>query len=73
MKPESQVTSITLKPPHTNTPHALEIPPECEECGLLNFKIWGTRIRGRLKIEVRCIRCGSIQNIINTPPEQGQE
>ena len=47
---------------------ALEIPPEYEECGLPNFNIWGTMIRGKLKIEVRCIRCGSIQSTINTPP-----
>ena len=73
MKPESPVTSIALKLPDIKTSHALEIPPECEECGLPNFKIWGTMIRGKLKIEVRCIRCGSIQSIINTRPNQGEE
>lgn len=36
----------------------LEIPESCYWCGLSNFKIWGTRINGRLVVEVRCMRCG---------------
>ena len=73
MKPESNLISIALESPHTDTPHTLEIPAKCGGCGLPNFNIWGTMIRGKLKIEVRCIRCGSIQSIINTPPDQGEE
>ena len=73
MKPESPITFIDFETPYTKTPHILEIPLECKKCGLPNFKIWGTTIRGRLKIEVRCIRCGTIQSIINTSLEQGDK
>jgi len=36
----------------------LELPESCDGCGLSNFKIWGTRMNGRLVVEVRCMRCG---------------
>ena len=36
----------------------LEIPESCDGCGFSNFKIWGTRMNGRLVVTVRCMRCG---------------
>ena len=35
----------------------LELPERCR-CGFSNLNIWGTRMNGRLRIEVRCMRCG---------------
>jgi len=35
----------------------LELPERCQ-CDFPNLKIHGTRTFGRLKIEVRCMRCG---------------
>jgi len=35
----------------------LELPERCQ-CDFPNLKIHGTRISGRLKIEIRCMRCG---------------
>jgi len=37
----------------------IELPEKCE-CGFPNLHIWGTRTNGRLRIEVRCIRCGKL-------------
>lgn len=34
--------------------------PELCDCGSENLKIWGTRIDGRVRIDVRCMRCGMI-------------
>lgn len=36
----------------------IEIPESCYECGLSNVNIWGTRTNGRLRVEVKCMRCG---------------
>ncbi len=35
----------------------LELPESCP-CGFSDLKIHGTRINGRIKIEVQCMRCG---------------
>lgn len=37
----------------------LELPEKCG-CGSENLKVWGTRINGRVKVDVRCMRCGKI-------------
>lgn len=37
----------------------IELPDGCE-CGFENLKIWGTRIRGNVSIEVRCMSCGKV-------------
>lgn len=37
----------------------VELPGRCD-CGSENLKIWGTRIEGRVRIKVRCMRCGKI-------------
>jgi hypothetical protein len=46
------------------------IPPECSSCGLGNYNIWGTLIGRRLRVEVRCMRCGkansSLESIIGS-------
>ena len=36
-----------------------ELPGRCD-CGSENLNIWGTRIEGRVRIDVRCMRCGKI-------------
>lgn len=36
----------------------LPLPSKCPECGFENIYVWGTRINGVVKIEVRCCRCG---------------
>lgn len=47
---------------HDETPKAarvaIDIPRECPACGFRNFYVWGTRISGRIKIVVKCMRCG---------------
>jgi len=40
-----------------NSSLGVELPDGCE-CGFSNLNIWGTRINGRLEIEVQCMRCG---------------
>ncbi len=35
----------------------IELADKCE-CGFPNLNIWGTRTHGRLKLDVRCMRCG---------------
>jgi len=35
------------------------LPEKCV-CGSENLKIWGTRLNGRVKVELRCIRCGKV-------------
>jgi hypothetical protein len=37
----------------------IELPENCG-CGSKNMKIWGTKIDGRVGLEVRCMRCGKI-------------
>lgn len=37
----------------------LELPEKCG-CGSENLSVWGTRIEGRVKVDVRCMRCGKI-------------
>ena len=37
----------------------IELPEKCG-CGSENLKVWGTRINGRVKVDVRCMRCGKI-------------
>ena len=36
---------------------AIELADKCE-CGFPNLNIWGTRMNGSLRVEVRCMRCG---------------
>ncbi|MFP3952489.1 MAG: hypothetical protein ACLFVP_10170 [Candidatus Bathyarchaeia archaeon] len=36
------------------------LPENCTECDSSNLKITGTRISGRVQIEVRCLRCGEV-------------
>ena len=36
----------------------IEIPESCHECGFENLNIRGSRLNGRIKVEVRCMRCG---------------
>ena len=36
----------------------LELPERCQ-CDFPNLNIHGTRIFGRLKIEVKCMKCGT--------------
>ena len=31
--------------------------PDICECGFSSLKIWGRRINGMVKVEVRCMRC----------------
>jgi len=33
------------------------LPDSCK-CGVKNLKIWGQRISGALKLDVRCMSCG---------------
>lgn len=35
----------------------LDLSDRCE-CGCPNLNIWGTHMNGRVKIEVRCKKCG---------------
>ena len=35
----------------------LELPESCDGCGLSNLKIYGTRTKGILVVNVRCARC----------------
>lgn len=37
----------------------IEFPEKCG-CGSENLNVWGTRIKGRVKVDVRCMRCGKI-------------
>jgi hypothetical protein len=37
---------------------SIVIPRECSSCGFGNFYIWSTVLGGRLRVEVRCMRCG---------------
>jgi hypothetical protein len=41
----------------------LEIPESCR-CGFKNFYVWGTRINGKTRIEVRCMSCGRKNGIV---------
>ena len=45
-----------------NSDRALNIavPLRCSSCGFGNFNIWGTVVGGRLRVEVRCMRCGKV-------------
>jgi len=36
----------------------IELPESCIHCGFKNMKIYGVRVRGRTRVEVRCMRCG---------------
>jgi len=37
----------------------VELPERCG-CGSENLKIWGVRIDGRVRLKVRCMRCGKV-------------
>lgn len=37
----------------------VEFPERCG-CGFENMKIWGVRIEERVRVEVRCMRCGKV-------------
>jgi hypothetical protein len=41
----------------------IELPNNCKNCDLNNFYIWGTIINGKIKTELRCMRCGNIISI----------
>jgi hypothetical protein len=36
----------------------IAVPLRCSSCGFGNYNIWGTVVSGRLRVEVRCMRCG---------------
>jgi hypothetical protein len=36
----------------------IAVPLKCSSCGFSNFNIWGTLTGGRLRVEVRCMKCG---------------
>jgi len=36
----------------------LEIPDVCVSCGFRNFKLWGSKTNGVLRVRWRCMRCG---------------
>ena len=36
----------------------IELADKCE-CGFPNLNIWGTRMKGSLKLDVRFMRCGT--------------
>lgn len=46
------------------------VPLRCSSCGFGNYNIWGTVVGGRLRVEVRCMRCGktndSLDRVIET-------
>jgi len=42
----------------------LTLNEKCEYCGSSNANIWGTVTNGRINIETRCMRCGSIHETI---------
>ena len=48
---------------------SIVVPRECSSCGFGNFNIWGTVVGGRLRVEVRCMRCGkandSLEHVIS--------
>jgi ribosomal protein L37E len=37
----------------------VEMPEKCLKCGFENFNVWGTKLKGVVKIQVRCMRCGA--------------
>lgn len=52
---ESRVVVSAEKSDHVLS---IVIPRECSSCGFGNFYLWGTVVGGRLRMEVRCMRCG---------------
>ena len=38
----------------------INIPVTCDECKSNNFYLWGTNINNKLKIDIKCIKCGKI-------------
>lgn len=36
----------------------LPLPSECPDCGFENLNIFGTRINGKVSVEIRCMKCG---------------
>lgn len=48
----------------------ITIPGKCDHCGSSNFKIGGVSYHGPLnhtKTEVRCMRCGTLQDEVRVP------
>jgi len=43
----------------------VDIPGSCGGCGFSNFNIWGTITYGKMRLEVRCMRCGKPQSMLN--------
>lgn len=41
----------------------LEVPDICQ-CGFNNFYYWGTKMNGKIHIEVSCMRCGKKNSIV---------
>ena len=44
----------------------------CDKCSSTNINIWGTAMNGKLSIQTRCMRCGTIlsdiKKTITDPP-----
>lgn len=53
-----QITSLVHISYSSEKKIDIEIPVECTNCKFSNFYVWGTLVNSRLKIEVRCIKCG---------------
>jgi len=53
---------LNHREPHQD--HQITVPERCDYCDCPNFKIWGTRIQGRISLEARCCKCGKIVNTI---------
>jgi len=50
---------------------SLHIPDTCSKCGFHNFNVQGSvynRGRNQTRIEVRCMRCGKVQTLVNEKP-----
>jgi hypothetical protein len=44
---------------------SIVVPRECSSCGFGNFNICGTVVGGRLRVEVRCMRCGKANDSLD--------
>jgi hypothetical protein len=62
------IVPISSKSDNPHPRNTLDIPGKCSGCGLGNFNIWGTAIDDSLRIEVRCMRCGRVNQMLNFGP-----
>lgn len=44
---------------HSERTIMVDIPEKCV-CGFENLKLFGNRLNGRIRVDVRCMRCGKI-------------